>query len=179
MIEFEYDPYNKLRHTSYWFEQDPVIEWPLSRNAEFEEAPRNYATKLAAAGVDLNAPQASIPSADDDEGDELFDFDAKPSKFYMTVETVGSMPPEEVVFQGITRLQEKLATILAELDRDTVGDDEMAAAGGVGTGGPGELRTALGMGYSTGGGGALDPTSGYAGAGYPTGPDPRNPYQTW
>ena len=26
-IGFEYDPYNKLRHLDYWFEEDAVAEW--------------------------------------------------------------------------------------------------------------------------------------------------------
>ena len=34
-VGFEYDPYNKLRHTNLWFEvgTDPVAEWPTSENA--------------------------------------------------------------------------------------------------------------------------------------------------
>jgi DNA-directed RNA polymerase II subunit RPB3 len=26
-VGFEYDPYNKLRHTDLWYEEDPVAEW--------------------------------------------------------------------------------------------------------------------------------------------------------
>ena len=26
-VGFEYDPYNKLRHVDYWYEEDPVQEW--------------------------------------------------------------------------------------------------------------------------------------------------------
>ncbi|PVU90913.1 hypothetical protein BB561_004656 [Smittium simulii] len=37
-VEFEYDPYNKLKHTNYWFEKDKEKEWPLSKNAA-EETP--------------------------------------------------------------------------------------------------------------------------------------------
>lgn len=64
---FEYDPHNKLRHTSYWFEQDEKAEWPLSKNAA-EEAPAG----------------------------ELFDFSAVPDRFYYDVETTGSLSPSEV-----------------------------------------------------------------------------------
>ncbi|EMD37921.1 hypothetical protein CERSUDRAFT_50160 [Gelatoporia subvermispora B] len=71
-VAFEYDPHNKLRHTSYWFESDARAEWPLSENAK-EEA----------------------PSRDD----EPFDFNARPNKFYMEVETDGSLGPEEVVMK--------------------------------------------------------------------------------
>jgi DNA-directed RNA polymerase II subunit RPB3 len=69
-VAFEYDPHNKLRHTSHWFEQDERAEWPLSENAAEEDPPRE---------------------------DEAFDFLAKPEKFYMTVETVGSLKPKEVI----------------------------------------------------------------------------------
>lgn len=33
-VGFEYDPYNKLRHTNLWFEvgTDAVAEWPQSAN---------------------------------------------------------------------------------------------------------------------------------------------------
>ncbi|KAG5460230.1 MAG: hypothetical protein BJ554DRAFT_7745 [Olpidium bornovanus] len=37
-VGYEYDPYNVLRHTNYWVEEDES-EWPLSKNAEFEERP--------------------------------------------------------------------------------------------------------------------------------------------
>lgn len=68
----EYDPYNKLRHTSYWYEINEKDEWPLSENAKEEEPPKE---------------------------DEPFDFNAKPEKFYFEVETVGSMTPQEVVMK--------------------------------------------------------------------------------
>ena len=33
-IGFEYDPHNKLKHLDYWYEEDPIKEWPLSENAK-------------------------------------------------------------------------------------------------------------------------------------------------
>ncbi|KJA19909.1 hypothetical protein HYPSUDRAFT_189383 [Hypholoma sublateritium FD-334 SS-4] len=71
-ISFEYDPYNKLRHTTWWYETNVEDEWPLSENAKEEEAPRD---------------------------DEPFDFNAKPNKFYFEVETDGSLGPQEVVMK--------------------------------------------------------------------------------
>jgi hypothetical protein len=71
-VAFEYDPHNKLRHTSYWFETDIKAEWPLSENAKEEEPPRD---------------------------DEPFDYNAKPSKFYFEIETDGSLSPQEVVMK--------------------------------------------------------------------------------
>ena len=71
-VSFEYDPYNKLRHTSYWFESDERAEWPVGDNAKEEEAPRE---------------------------NEPFDYSAIPKRFYFEVETVGSVSPQEVVLK--------------------------------------------------------------------------------
>ena len=71
-VSFEYDPHNKLRHTTYWYETDIHAEWPLSDNAQEEDAPRD---------------------------DEPFDFNAKPNKFYFEIETDGSLGPQEVVMK--------------------------------------------------------------------------------
>ncbi len=71
-VGFEYDPHNKLRHTSYWFEYDARSEWPLSENAKDEEPARD---------------------------DLPFDYNAKPEKFYMDVETDGSLGAQEVVMK--------------------------------------------------------------------------------
>lgn len=67
---FEYDPHNKLRHTSFWYETDEKGEWPLSHNAKEELPP---------------APG------------EAFDYTAVPERFYFDVETIGALPPREVV----------------------------------------------------------------------------------
>ena len=42
-VSFEYDPHNRLRHTTYWYETDIKQEWPLSTSASTaaEEAPRD------------------------------------------------------------------------------------------------------------------------------------------
>lgn len=40
-VGFEYDPWNKLKHTDLWYEKDKVEEWPESKNASWEEPPRD------------------------------------------------------------------------------------------------------------------------------------------
>ncbi|KAI9449409.1 DNA-directed RNA polymerase II, subunit 3, partial [Lactarius psammicola] len=100
-VSFEYDPHNRLRHTTYWFETDIKKEWPLSANAAEEEPPRD---------------------------DEPFDYNGKPQKFYFEVETDGSLGPQEVVMKGLTELQTKLANLILGLksdpnDLDTLGGD--------------------------------------------------------
>lgn len=99
-VGFEYDPWNKLKHTELWFENDVEKEWPKSANCEWEEAP------------DPDAP---------------FDYKAKPSNFYVDVETVGSLAPNDVVVKGIESLQLKLAAVSMELNKDNV---ESRSAGG-------------------------------------------------
>ncbi|KAG9316566.1 DNA-directed RNA polymerase II, subunit 3 [Chiua virens] len=106
-IAFEYDPYNKLRHTTYWFEADQRAEWPLGENAKEEEPPRD---------------------------DEAFDFNAKPRKFYFEVETDGSLNPQEVIMRGLAELQTKLANLILGLkapsDMDVSGEIDSGVNGG-------------------------------------------------
>lgn len=153
-MSFEYDPYNKLRHTTHWYETDERGEWPLGDNAREEDPPRD---------------------------DEQFDFHAKPAKFYFEVETDGSLGPQEVVMkvsvtffcpvpptlfliqfsrltlsQGLAELQTKLANLILglktqpELDLLTGADQQpngqavtagaWAGSGGGGWGGAAEAN---------------------------------------
>ncbi|KAG6900761.1 hypothetical protein C0993_002185 [Termitomyces sp. T159_Od127] len=136
-VAFEYDPYNKLRHTTHWFEQDERAEWPLSANAEEEEAPRD---------------------------NEPFDFNAQPRRFYFEVETDGSLGPQEVVMKGLAELQTKLANLILGLksqpDLDMLTGAEPQSNGqvvangwGVGGGGGG-----WGVGGGSGWGGVASPS---------------------
>ncbi|TID24348.1 V-type proton ATPase subunit B [Venturia nashicola] len=88
-IAFEYDPHNNLRHLDLWYEDDKETEWPEGVNHKEES------------------------KADESA---LFDFDEKPKKFYMRVETVGGLEPEVIVEEGINVLQKKLATVIGALD---------------------------------------------------------------
>ncbi|SCU97738.1 LADA_0H07976g1_1 [Lachancea dasiensis] len=95
-IEFEYDPWNKLKHTDFWHETDAAAEWPQSKNCEYEDPPNE---------------------------DDVFDYKAKPSTFYMNVEAVGSLTSDQVVLRGMKALQDKVADILFSLkkmDQDKV-----------------------------------------------------------
>lgn len=89
-IEFEYDPWNRLKHTDYWYEQDIAKEWPPSKNSEYEDPPNK---------------------------DDAFDYKAKANTFYMNVETVGSITTDQVVLRGIDTLQKKVASILLALNQ--------------------------------------------------------------
>ncbi|KAI9015060.1 DNA-directed RNA polymerase [Gaertneriomyces semiglobifer] len=83
-IAFEYDPHNKLRHTTYWHEEDIKSEWPRSIYADEESE--------------------SKPG-------QAFDYKAKPEKFYFTVESTGALEPAEIVVGALNVLEAKLAAL--------------------------------------------------------------------
>jgi len=95
-VAFEYDPHNKLRHTTYWYETDEKDEWPLSHNAKEELAPGD---------------------------DDPFDYTAQPERFYMDAETVGSLNPKEVVQRGLAELQKNLGSLVHALTTSNTADD--------------------------------------------------------
>ncbi|MCJ1459795.1 45 kDa subunit of RNA polymerase II [Mycoblastus sanguinarius] len=104
-VGFEYDPHNKLKHVDYWYEEDPVKEWPKSRNAKWEEEPQDG---------------------------EPFNYNAIPTQFFFELESIGNLEPDAVVQQGIKVMQQKLAAVLQELAGD---DTRNGDAGGDGFGG--------------------------------------------
>ncbi|KAG8922097.1 45 kDa subunit of RNA polymerase II, partial [Tulasnella sp. 418] len=95
-VAFEYDPHNKLRHTTYWYESDSVKEWPVSANGREEEEPQE---------------------------DQPFDYNAKPEKFYFDVETVGSLSPKEVVAKGMNELIHKIGFLVHQLSSNEMDMD--------------------------------------------------------
>ena len=90
-VGFEYDPWNKLRHTTLWYEVDAKAEWPDVADSK-------------------NGPMENPPI----EG-EPFDYNAEPHTFYFNVESTGAMPPDTILHQGIKVLQQKLAGVIQEL----------------------------------------------------------------
>ncbi|CAD6576139.1 MAG: 45 kDa subunit of RNA polymerase II [Tremellales sp. Tagirdzhanova-0007] len=103
-VGFEYDPHNKLRHTTYWFETDEKGEWPLSPNAAFEASP---------------------------DPAEPFDYNAVPSTFYFNAESVGSIPVRSAVEQGLDILVEDLAGVILAVEKETGADDDEDQGGGL------------------------------------------------
>lgn len=91
-IGFEYDPANKLHHLDLWYEgDDPKQEWPVDEER-----------------VNLDGGHPAE--------DEPFNYDAVPQRFFMDVETVGGLDPDQIVNRGIKGLQQKLAEVIHELD---------------------------------------------------------------
>ncbi|KAI8846953.1 DNA-directed RNA polymerase [Chytridium lagenaria] len=83
-VSFEYDPHNRLRHTTYWVESDVKEEWPVGPNGAKEPEP---------------------------SPDQPFDYNAKPNRFYFTVEGTGVMDPKEIVISALKMLLAKLSLI--------------------------------------------------------------------
>lgn len=54
-----------------------------------------------------------------------FDYDAVPEKFYFDIESSGSLPPQEILEQGLKYLQDKLATVLAAIQEEDGDDADM------------------------------------------------------
>lgn len=97
-VAFEYDPDNVLRHTTFWTEEDLNKEWPVSPNSTLGRY------------VD---PLNSHPE------DPAFDPKAEPTKFFFTVESVGSLRPEEIVASAISVLQGKLGAVQLHLEQES------------------------------------------------------------
>ncbi|KAJ3023564.1 45 kDa subunit of RNA polymerase II [Thoreauomyces humboldtii] len=98
-VAFEYDPHNRLRHTTYWHEEDVKAEWPKSPYHFDEPEPKD---------------------------DEPFDYKAKPERFYFTVESTGALDPTDIVIQGLEVLQAKLAAVHTSLRKIAEDQGEVA-----------------------------------------------------
>lgn len=90
-VAFEYDPDNLLHHTHFWTEEDVNKEWPKSVYSETD-----------AYGI----------------VGETFDATAEPEKFFFTVESSGSLRPEEILLSAISVLQGKLGTVQLHLEQE-------------------------------------------------------------
>lgn len=90
-VGFEYDPLNKLKHTTYWFEENAEEEWPVDeRNAQWEDP--------------------------EEQADASVNPEAKPSAFFFDVESVGMLEPDDIVAEGVYALQLKLSQLKTALD---------------------------------------------------------------
>lgn len=104
-LGFEYDPHNKLRHTDLWFEvgTNPVDEWPKSKNAEVSWLrPVLILISWMNPGSDTVSGPFCFGQFEKEpakDGSDPFDFNARPSRYYYDVETVGSLPPTDIVIQ--------------------------------------------------------------------------------
>ncbi|KAI9206644.1 DNA-directed RNA polymerase [Polychytrium aggregatum] len=103
-VAFEYDPHNRLRHTTYWVEDDVKKEWPLSEWGKTQDEPAD---------------------------DEPFDYLAKPDTFYFGIEGTGAIEPKDAVVGGLNILISKLKLLqrcVSDIMQEE--EDEKNRAGG-------------------------------------------------
>lgn len=154
-IGFEYDPHNKLRHTTLWFEADAKQEWPASNNANWEDEPQDG---------------------------HAFNYLAEPEQFFINLEGTGVLAPDAILHSGIRTLQQKLATVIKELSTSGGQQDGLDGGGSPMDGLVNGAGTAYGGAQSAYGGQssyAQDPgyqTPAYGGAGSVYGGGAATPY---
>ena len=51
-----------------------------------------------------------------------YDYLSKPNKFFFTVETVGSLKPENIVMMGVAQLKKKLSDLQTQLSHELQND---------------------------------------------------------
>ena len=86
--------------------------------------------------------------------DEPYDFQAVPTRFFFDVETVGGIDPDQIVHEGISILQVKLAEIIKELTGGVGEPDEFGGA---------QSPTLNGAGYAGADAGGFTPVGGPSG----------------
>ena len=104
-VGFEYDPYNKLKHTDLWFEvgTDPKDEWPISENGRVGRSRMSFSSssptrpRLSVILTLNRDPRAQFEKKPEDN--DPFPFNEKPSRFYYDVEAVGQLKPEDIVLK--------------------------------------------------------------------------------
>ena len=113
-------------------------------------------------------PPSTNASWEEPADGEAFDYDATPTRFYFALETVGSLEPDAIVQQGIKVLQQKLATVVFELNGGEEGGNADETINGFGVqsplngGAPWERSGANGF-ETDYGGGATGATNGAEG----------------
>ncbi|ORZ29679.1 DNA-directed RNA polymerase, partial [Catenaria anguillulae PL171] len=78
--------------TALWFEEDPHVEWPKSANAELEEPPKDG---------------------------EPFNYNEDPRRFYMTIESAGSLDADQIMIDGLDAIVSKIGSLIMDLNNAT------------------------------------------------------------
>lgn len=111
-VAFEYDPDNALRHTLF----PKPEEWPRSEYTELGETDQRNCLKWTS-GKELIIQHFSFFT-----DQAPYDCDGKPCKFFVNVESCGSLRPENIVLMGIAILKKKLSDLQTQLSHEVQND---------------------------------------------------------
>lgn len=114
-VAFEYDPDNAFRHTLF----PKPEEWPRSEYSELGESDQRK-DNLSFFTVAENEEQFRFFCFVTDQAP--YDPDGKPNKFFVNVETCGSLRPENIVLMGINILKKKLSDLQTQLSHEVQSD---------------------------------------------------------
>ena len=115
-MAFEYDPDNALRHTLF----PKPEEWPRSEYSELGESDqRNLLAKLYCVDSCVGFFFLIYFFSSDQAP---YDPDGKPNKFFVNVESCGSLRPENIVLMGIAILKKKLSDLQTQLSHEVQND---------------------------------------------------------
>lgn len=71
-------------------------------------------------------PKSEHTELDDDQFEAEFNWEMKPNKFFLNVESCGALKPENIVLMGVKVLKNKLSNLQTQLSHEPSSNDALA-----------------------------------------------------